>query len=317
MDHSLQPPVGITAIEYVLGTETVSIRELEARGMLETPASRLQEFGFHCVRLSLASSSEMGLRAAQKLLETGCVDPESVDAIFYAGATPQSHAVGTDDSRSAFNYPVAQLQYELELTRAVTMGVSQLGCAGLMTAVSLARSFLISHESAMRVLCVSSDVLPAGSRREMIYNVISDGACALLVEKGATRNRIVDYRQVTKGYYWDLTTKKNEIAAAYFPTARAIMQDTLRKCEIDWTSVGLILPHNVSLRSWEILLGLVGAPAEKLFSDNIPRFGHVIAADNWINLRDAVECGRVRPHDKLLLFTYGFGANWACMLLEH
>ena len=29
---------------------------------------------------------------------------------------------------------------------------------------------------------------------------------------------------------------------------------------------GLILPHNVSLRSWEILLGLVGAPAEKLFA---------------------------------------------------
>jgi len=43
----------------------------------------------------------------------------------------------------------------------------------------------------------------------------------------------------------------------------------------------------------------------------------VIAADNWINLRDAMESGKVRPHDKLLLFTFGFGANWACMLLEH
>jgi len=317
MDHSPQPLVGVTAIEYVLGSETVAVGDLETRGLLETPASRLQEFGFHCVRLSREPSYELGLRAARKLLDAASVDPESVEAIFYVGATPLSHAVGTDDPRSVFNYPVAQLQYELELTRAITIGVSQLGCAGLMTAVSLARSFLISHESATRVLCVSSDVLPAGSQREMIYNVISDGACALLVEKGAQKNRILSFHQVTKGYYWDLTTKKNEIAAAYFPTARAIMQDTLRDCGIDWPSVGLILPHNVSLRSWEILLGLVGAPAEILFSDNIARFGHVIAADNWINLRDAVDGGRIQPHDKLLLFTFGFGANWACMLLEH
>ena len=44
---------------------------------------------------------------------------------------------------------------------------------------------------------------------------------------------------------------------------------------------------------------------------------HVIAADNWINLRDAAETGRLHHGDKLLLFTFGFGANWACMVLEH
>lgn len=317
MEHSSQPPVGVTAIEYVLGADAVSVEELGNRGLLETPASRLLEFGFHCVRVSSEPSHELGLRAARKLLEGASVDPESVDAIFYVGATPLSHAVTTNDPRSAFNYPVAHLQYELELTRAITTGVSQLGCAGLMTAVSMARNFLIANESASRVVCVSSDVFPAGSRREMIYNVISDGACALLVEKGAKKNRILDYRQVTKGYYWDLTTKKNEIAAAYFPTARAIMQDGMRDCGIDWPSLGLILPHNVSLRSWEILLGLIGAPAEKLFSANIARFGHVIAADNFINLRDAEDGGRIHATDKLLLFTFGFGANWACMLLEH
>jgi 3-oxoacyl-[acyl-carrier-protein] synthase III len=317
MGHSSQPPVGVTAIEYVLGTETVSVEELGNRGLLETPASRLQEFGFHCVRLSQEPSHELGMRAARKLLEVASVDPESVDAIFYVGATPVSHAIVTDDPRSAFNYPAAYLQYELELTRAITTGISQIGCAGLITAVAMARNFLVANDFASRVLCVSSDVFPAGSRREMIYNVISDGACALLVEKGVEKNRILDYRQVTKGYYWDLTTKKNEIAAAYFPTARAIMQDTLRDRGIDWSSVGLILPHNVSLRSWEILLGLIGAPAEKLFTSNIARFGHVIAADNFINLRDAEDNGRLQPNDKLLLFTFGFGANWACMLLEH
>ena len=40
------------------------------------------------------------------------------------------------------------------------------------------------------------------------------------------------------------------------------------------------------------------------------------AADTFINLKDAEDEGRVRPGDRLLLFTFGFGANWACMVLE-
>jgi 3-oxoacyl-[acyl-carrier-protein] synthase-3 len=223
----------------------------------------------------------------------------------------------TPDPLSAFNYPVAQLQYELELTHATAFGVSQVGCLGLMASVALAKDFLLSSESARRALCVSADVLPAGCRREMIYNVISDGACAVLLEKECHRNRILSYRQVTKGYYWNSIAQKNEITAAYFPTARNIVRDTLADADLDSSDISCILPHNVSLRSWEILLGLIQIGREKLFAENIAKMAHVIAADNWINLRDAAETGRLHHGDKLLLFTFGFGANWACMVLEH
>jgi 3-oxoacyl-[acyl-carrier-protein] synthase-3 len=82
--------------------------------------------------------------------------------------------------------------------------------------------------------------------------------------------------------------------------------------DVDW-----IIPHNVSLRSWEILLGLIGCPREKLYSDNIGRVGHTIAADNFINLRDATDAGVIHQGDRLLLFTFGYGLNWSCMILEH
>lgn len=309
--------VGISETEYILGSDAVSVEELEAHGLLDTPASRLREFGFSCARLSRVPSYVLATAAAKKLLKTSGIDAASVNAIFYAGATPESHAVGTDHPLSAFNYPVAQLQYELELTRAIAFGVSQAGCLGMMASVALAHDFLRAHESASRVLCVSSDVLPAGCMREMIYNVISDGACAALVEKNCTNNRICAYRQITKGYYWNAIARKNEIAAAYFPTARTIIRDTLADAHIDFSKVACILPHNVSLRSWEILLGLLQVDREKLFADNIRTIAHVIAADNWINLKDATDAGRLRQGDKLLMFTFGFGANWACMVLEH
>lgn len=317
MPGSAQTSVGVAAIEYVLGRETVSVDELEARGLLDTPAVRMREFGFRCVRVSRQSQHELAFEAAGQLIENSHTDPRTIDAIYYVGATPDSHAVMNGDPRSAFHYPAAQLQYELEMTRAIALGVSQAGCAGMMAAVTLARNFLLSNQFAERVLCVSSDVLPAGSRREMIYNVVSDGACALLVEKGSSTNRIMGYRQITKGYYWDFLHKKNEIAAAYFPTARTIIRDCLGSCGLEWPALARIVPHNVSLRSWEILLALLGVSSEKLFADNIAKFGHVIAADNWMNLRDVSNDGGLASGDKVLLFTFGFGANWSCMILEH
>lgn len=312
-----QTSIGVPAIEYVLGSETVSMEELEAQGLLETPAIRMREFGFQYVRISREPSYTLALQAARNLIEVGRTDPHTIDAIYYVGATPDSHALMNGDPRSVFHYPVAQLQYELEMTRAVATGISQAGCTGMLAAVSLARNFLLANQSAQRVLCVSSDVLPPRNRREMIYNAVSDGACALLVEKGSSTNRILSYRQITKGYYWDFVNKKNEIAAAYFPTARTIILDSLLDSGIDWPALTRIVPHNVSLRSWQILLGLLGVGGEKLFADNIAKFGHVIAADNWMNLRDASSTGRLTPKDKFLLFTFGFGANWSCMILEH
>jgi len=309
--------VGISAIEYVLGSDTVSIEELEARGLLDSPAARLREFGFSCARLSRESSYALATAATNKLLVTTGVDRASIDALFYAGATPACHALETSDPLSAFNYPVAQLQYESELSQARAFGVSQVGCLGLMASVMLARDFLLFSKNASRALCVSADLSPVGCKREMIYNVISDGACAVLLQKECERNRILAYRQITKGYYWNSIARKNEITAAYFPTARNIVRDTLADADLDSSDISCILPHNVSLRSWEILLGLIQIGREKLFADNIGKMAHVIAADNWINLRDATETGRLCHGDKLLLFTFGFGANWACMVLEH
>ena len=80
------------------------------------------------------------------------------------------------------------------------------------------------------------------------------------------RNRIIATHQVTKGAFWDSGSLENEIIAAYFPTARTVIEDTLRKAGVTLDDIDWVIPHNVSLRSWEILLGLIGCPREKLFS---------------------------------------------------
>jgi 3-oxoacyl-[acyl-carrier-protein] synthase-3 len=309
--------IGITAIAYELPERVVDLRALDALGLLDSPPDVLEQFGFRCVHVSDVPADELALRALRRLIDDSKIDPESVDQLIGAGAIPESHRIATGgDPLEGFNYPVARMQYECGLTRATTIGIAQGGCTGLMSAVALATDHLRANPGARRIICVSGDVLPADRKREIIYNVISDGACALLVERDADRNLIVAHSHIAKGYYWNAAARKNEIVAAYFPTARTIVRDTLNRCGISPSDIALVVPHNVSLRSWQILLPLLEMSADRLFADNIAAKGHVIAADNFINLRDAWDRGRIASGDQLLLFNFGFGANWACLVLQ-
>jgi 3-oxoacyl-[acyl-carrier-protein] synthase-3 len=311
------PSIGITAIGYALPERALDLRTLHERGLLDSPVDVLAQFGFRCIHVSDRPADQLALVALRRLIDENQIDPESIDALLYAGAIPESHRVADGGAAlEGFNYPVARLQYECGLINATTIGIGQAGCTGLMSAVALAADHLRANPEARHVICVSADVLPAGRKREIIYNVISDGACALLVERDGVRNRILAHRRVAKGYYWNAAARKNEIVAAYFPTARTIVRDTLNSRGLSANDIALIVPHNVSLRSWQILLPLLGMSTDRLFADNIASKGHVIAADNFINLKDAWDRGRIAAGDRLLLFNFGFGASWACLLLE-
>jgi 3-oxoacyl-[acyl-carrier-protein] synthase-3 len=308
--------VHIAAIEYELPARSLSLEELAEQGRLRSSVDALRTFGFERAWTADGDGEPLLLRAAQRLIEKHSVDPASVDVILYAGARPVSHAA-RDGLLGGFSYPAAKLQYDLALVNARTIGISQSGCLGLMTALTVGRAMVTADPSIGRVLCVSVDTLPAGSTREILYNVISDGACVVLLERGDGPNRIVAERLITKGYYWDCEALGNEIVAAYFPTARTIIRDTLASAGLTTGDIRLVLPHNVSRRSWEILLQLTGLRPEQLYADNIAAKAHVISGDNFINLADAEAAGRLRHGDRLLLFNFGFGAAWACMVLEH
>lgn len=308
---------GITAIEYTLGEETLSLEALEAQGLLESPAEQLREFGFASCRVTRRTSAILGQESAHRLMEKQGIDPESIDLLIYAGALSCNHSIAPRTGLIAnFTYPASALHDSLGLVNANTFGISQTGCGAMMTAIRCATDFLQAHPEAQRVLIVGADVLPPGSKREIFYSLISDGACALLVEKNAARNRIVAQKQKTKGFYWDCEKRKFELVAAYFPTARAIMQEVLEEEGLQPGELRHIVPHNVSLRSWQILLGLCRMPASLLFSENIAPIGHVVAADNFINFKDLEDRGDLKSDDLVLLFNFGFGANWSCLLLQ-
>jgi len=308
--------VGIRALSYRFGSRMVGLEDLAEQGLLGSTPETLRGFGFDRVHIA-EPGEDLGCLAASDLLREHEVDPLEIDAlIVFGGLPPDPVSVPEgEEATSLFHYPAGRLQHALGLTRATAFGMGQQGCAAVLSALRVARSLLISGD-ARNVLCVGIDIVPAGVRREVIYNVLSDGACAMLVSTPWPRLRPVAFRQITKGYYWDTSARRDEIIAAYFPTARNAIRDVVAAAGLTLDDVALVVPDNVSRRGWEILLGLLGIPEERAFLGAAAVRGHAITADLVVNLRDAIDARDLAPESPIAMFTFGFGANWGAAVLR-
>jgi 3-oxoacyl-[acyl-carrier-protein] synthase III len=317
------PAIG--AIRYEFPAESRSVQDLAADGLLTSPADTLEALGFSRVHVATAESAyELALRACTRLLDDATIDRSRIGLLVYGGATgglafaPGSSLAAAAESvvtMARFCYPSTRLQFDLGLEHAAVIAVDQLACTTLFGALRVARALLVA-EGMDAALCISADMYPPRAGREALFNCTADGACAVLLTREGAQNRIVAARTVTKGYYWNAEAMHDEIVASYFPTARHVMHETIRAAGWSPADVDWVIPHNVSRRSWDILMRLVTLPNAALWAQNIARDGHTLAGDNFINLRDALDAGAVTTGDRLLLFSYGYGAHWTALAVE-
>lgn len=314
--------VGITGIAYAFAGPRTTVRELAAAGRLESAPELLEGFGFDGVHVAAGETPyALALDAAGRALSESGADPEEVGLLIHGGATGDAAfaaggVAGAGCERGpSFRYPSTRLQHDLGLGAAWTLGLDQVACTNLLAGIRVAAG-LMRAEGIDRALCVTSEFFGPDALRERIYNCVSDAACAVVLERGAPACRLVAAIQVTKGYYWDAESVREEVVASYFPTARHVVDRTLERAGWSPESVRWVIPHNVSARSWTILMGLLNLPAATVWTDNIARRGHTLSGDNLINLRDALDAGLIRPGDRLLLFSYGYGAHWTALAVE-
>ena len=317
--------VRIVASAYALPAASASVAELAVRGALNSDPALLERFGFERVHTATHESPyELACAAAADVLARAETDPASIDLLVYGGpqgptaftCAPSALASSAAHRTMArFDFPGTRLQHELGLDRAMVLGVDHLACTTLLGAVRVARALMLA-EGLDSALCVCGDFFPADAGREAIWNCTSDAGVAVLLERAAGAGRIVSSAHVTKGYYWNADERRNEMVAAYFPTSAHVIARVLESAgwaagDVDW-----IVPHNVSLRSWDVLRPLCGLAGTRIWDANIARVGHTLAGDNFINLADALAAGDVLTGQKLLLFSYGYGAHWTALAVE-
>jgi 3-oxoacyl-[acyl-carrier-protein] synthase III len=315
--------VGLSGVAGILPRRQCDLTELAAAGLLSSSPQALADFGFERAHIcdAIDQPGEMALDAARAAMSDAGLQPYEVDVLVWAGARAESHlcvagASNAGEVLRGFRYSSAWLQNALDLHNAEVMAVAQQGCATMFAALRVARAILLAEPDRRHALCVGVDTLPAGAPREILFNVVSDAACAVVVSRGCATDKWVGYRQLSRGYYWDPAACGPEIVAAYFPTAKVVIDrllaaHDLRPCDID-----AVVATGVSRCSWEILMRLVGIPEDRLFRA-LPSFGHTITADSFLYLEELRRLGQIRRGSKLLLFTYGFGSSWCALLLEH
>jgi 3-oxoacyl-[acyl-carrier-protein] synthase-3 len=268
--------------------------------------------------------ADMAVDAARGAMSDAGVQPHEIDVVVWASARPENQvhgrregaAVEAGDPMDGFRYASAWLQNELDLHNAEVIGVAQQGCATMFAALRVARAILLAEPGRRHALCVGADVLPAGAPREILYNVISDAACAVVVSRECQRERWLGYGQLSRGYYWDPSACGPEIVAAYFPTAKLVIERLLAEQGVRPEDVDVVVATGVNRSSWEILMRLVGIPADRLFRE-LPSFGHTMTSDTFLYLEELRRVDAIPRGSRILLFTYGFGSSWAALLLEH
>jgi len=321
----MPPSPCIGGIAYAFPAASRTVAELAREGQLQSDPAVLERFGFGSVHVAREESPfDLARRAAETLLAERALDPEAIDlpadtgtpgtAAFAPAAAPAPERSFLRTTER-FHFPATRLQYELGLTRASVLALDQMACTGLFGAVRVARALCLA-EGVRRALLVSAEFFPPDAGREAIFNCTSDAAVAVLVEAEGERNRLLASTHLSKGYYWNPDELRDQVVASYFPTARHVIERTL--AEAGWTveRTDWVIPHNVGLRSWQVLLALTGLSGARLWSANLARDGHTLAGDNFINLCDALRSGAVAPGERLLLFSYGYGAHWTGLAVE-
>ncbi|MCS7062156.1 MAG: beta-ketoacyl-ACP synthase III [Anaerolineae bacterium] len=79
--------------------------------------------------------------------------------------------------------------------------------------------------------------------------------------------------------------------------------------------IDLIVPHQANIRIIESASKSLGIPVERFYS-NIDRYGNTSAASIPIALCEAIEEGRLRQNDRLVLVGFGSGLTWAASAVQ-
>jgi len=314
--------IGLSGVAGILAPATRDLNELAAAGALSSSPETLSAFGFERAHVADATTSieELAFAAATAAMADAGLQPHEIDVLIWASARPENHlcraAAPASDVMNGFRYASAWLQHALDLRQAEVMALAQQGCSTMFSALRVARAILQSEPERRHVLCVGVDVLPPGAPREILFNVISDAASAVVVSRDCQAEAWIGYRQISRGYYWDPSASGPEIVAGYFPTAKALIDDLLAAHGLEPGQVDVVVPTGVNRASWEILLDLTGIPRDRLFIDGSV-FGHTMTSDTFLYLQRLRASGRIPRGSRLLLFTFGFGSSWCGLLLEH
>jgi 3-oxoacyl-[acyl-carrier-protein] synthase-3 len=271
------------------------------------------------------TSSDLAAIASRKALKAAGVGPEDIDLIIVATATPD------------YTFPATAtvVQQKLGITRGAAFDV-QAVCSGFVYATAAADNFLargqferalvIGAETFSRILdwsdrstCVlfgdgaGAMVLErlekskAGERGVKSVHLRSDGRYKdlLYVDGGPSSTQTVGHlKMVGNQVFKHAVSKISESVKA------AADQAKIAVSEIDW-----FVPHQANQRILSAVAERLGLDERKVIS-TVAEHGNTSAASVPLALAAAIEDGRIKRNDLILVEAIGGGLTWGSALIR-
>lgn len=276
------------------------------------------------------ASSHMGTEAARKLLAAKGVNPEEIGLIVVATVTPDMFFPAT----------ACLIQDRLGATDAWGFDLSG-ACSGFLYALTVAAQF-VGAGAHKKAVVVGSDVMtsildfndratcvlfgdgagavlvePATSDAEGIIDFVHDvdgsGGCNLYMPAGGSLHP-ASHETVDKRMHY-VHQEGQQVFKYAVRRMSELACEMLQRNGLSSRDLSLVVPHQANLRIIRAMQERLGVDDSKVMV-NIDRYGNTTAATIPLGLRDAVEQGRLRKGDLVLLIAVGAGYTTGAILMR-
>jgi len=274
------------------------------------------------------ATSDLAVKASHKALESAGLKPMDLELIVVATITPDM----------SFPATASLVQSELGANKAVCFDVSA-ACAGFIYALAIGQQFIaggayknaliIGAETLSRVTdwkdrntCV---LFGDGAGAAVLAEVKSGGILSTYLGCDGTKSDLLklpgggsrlpaSQETLEKGLHY-LKMQGNEI----FKLAVTIMADAaqvaLKQAGLECKDIDLVIPHQANIRIIMAMAKKLKLPEEKIYL-NIGRYGNMSSASTATALSEAVQEGRVKKGDVILLDAFGAGLVWGACIIK-
>ncbi|BDG60615.1 beta-ketoacyl-ACP synthase III [Caldinitratiruptor microaerophilus] len=323
-------PVGITGIGMYVPERVLTNQDLER--IVDTSDEWIvTRTGIRERRIAGPEESTftMALAASRQALEMAGVRPEEIDLIVVGTVTPDM----------IFPSTAALLQEALGASRAAAVDISA-ACPGFVYGITLAGQtiasglyrtvLVVGAETLSRITdyqdrntCVlfgdaagAAVLQPVREGYGLLASILgSDGSGAehLYLPGGGSRHP-ASHETVDKRMHYIRMNGKEVFKFA----VRVMNESTVQVLEEAGHTVAdldLLVPHQANIRIIEAAVERLGIPWEKVVV-NLDRYGNTSTATIPVALYEALQAGRIRDGDLLVLVSFGAGLVWGATALR-
>jgi 3-oxoacyl-[acyl-carrier-protein] synthase-3 len=141
------------------------------------------------------------------------------------------------------------------------------------------------------------------------------------VRLGGPGSRILSCAVRTAGEFADGFLMSGDTAARFNQSFGAcvieVMEEALARAGRTLADITMIVPHNTNVSSWRKLCDCLELGLDRVFLDNVSRYGHCYCADLLVNLASMRDRGLLVRGALYLLVCVGIGGTYAAMVVEH